>query len=176
MGTYDQKLPWYYMYAANLIADQRYRLMTLDERGLFLTLQNECWVNDSLPSDNDVLAQLLGQPEAALTSALTNRVTSFFSIHNGHLTSPELDRYKATHLERRWKQRLGGQKGAAIRKRNAAGNSQSEAEGGPTGGPPGPLNQFDLRSLNSTSVYKEGTTLSIDSDWVRDYDDASGTI
>jgi len=55
--------PAYQEYAADLLADQRYRLMTLAERGLWDTLRKECWVNNKVPSSLPVLAKLLSQDE-----------------------------------------------------------------------------------------------------------------
>jgi hypothetical protein len=50
-GILEKKLkpqPYYPNYSANLIANNHYRLMSLEERGLLWTMYNDYWVNHGL--------------------------------------------------------------------------------------------------------------------------------
>jgi uncharacterized protein YdaU (DUF1376 family) len=172
MGAYETKLPWYYMYAANLMSDQRYRMMTLEERGIFLTLQNECWVNDKLPSSPAKLSRLLGISEALVIRSMSDQVKSFFLITDSSISSTELDGYKSKHLKQREKQSLGGQKSAAKRKREGRTNSTSEVRSQHASS----LNKVQSNSLNSTSVYKEEALPVNEDEWLDAYDEAPDSI
>ena len=52
--------PAYQEYPANFMARIQYRVMSLAERGLLLTLRHECWVNKQVPADPRTLARMLG--------------------------------------------------------------------------------------------------------------------
>jgi uncharacterized protein YdaU (DUF1376 family) len=122
----DRKAPAYQEYAASMLANKHYRLMSLAERGLLYAMRLECWENIDLPSKVDDLAKYLGVNESEVSSAFTDRVKSFFKIDGNKLTCPELDNYRQHLNDRKAKQSEGGKKGAA--KTNAkfkdAGNSQ----------------------------------------------------
>lgn len=62
--------PAYQEYAASMIADQRFRAMSLAERGLLYTMRIECWVNHSLPKTPEKLAKVLGLEIAELEKCL----------------------------------------------------------------------------------------------------------
>jgi hypothetical protein len=100
--------PAYQEYAADLLADQRYRLMTLAERGLWDTLRKECWVNKKVPSSLPVLAKFLGQEQHVIRQALTENVLSFFQDVDGFLICPELIAYREVIEDRRKRQSIGG--------------------------------------------------------------------
>jgi len=104
--------PAFQFYASDTMADKRYRMMTLAERGLYLSLLSECWVNRSMPAEPSAIARWLGCAVDEIKPALTERVLSFFIEAKGELTSPDLERYRTTLEERREKQSKGGRKGA----------------------------------------------------------------
>jgi hypothetical protein len=104
-------MPAYLEYASDLLANLNYRLMSLQERGLWDTMRKECWVNSKIPSKADVLAKILNFPVEVVKSSLTDRVTSFFSESNGFFTCPELDNYKAVQLNKRDAMAHGGARG-----------------------------------------------------------------
>lgn len=43
--------PAYQEYAADMLSNRHFRMMTLQQRGLLYTLRLECWVNGSVPCD-----------------------------------------------------------------------------------------------------------------------------
>lgn len=159
--------PWYYMYAANYLADRRYRVMSLSERGLLLTLLNECWVNESLPSEDLELSKFLGYQVNDLKAAKTKGVMSYFRVHDGSIISDELNAYKAKHDERRRKQVSGGRLGA---QRKRVATARGKPAGQPQGLPAGILNSINSTSLNSNAAIKEGELKEVGEDFISAYE------
>ena len=106
--------PAYQEYAATILSDKNFRLMTLEERGLLYTMRLECWANLELPSDEVELAKYLSFNPADVQKALSPRVKSFFDVKNGMYFSPELENYRNHLNERKEKQSQGGRRGANI--------------------------------------------------------------
>lgn len=104
--------PAFMFYASDAIADKHYRMMSLAERGLYISMLCECWVNRIVPANPEAMAKWLGYPVDEINSAFTERVRSLFTQANGELTSPELERYRKELESRREKQSTGGRKGA----------------------------------------------------------------
>jgi len=62
--------PAFQEYAANMMARTDYRILTLAQRGLLMTLRLECWVNLRLPNDPATLARVLGYGSDEVRAAL----------------------------------------------------------------------------------------------------------
>lgn len=73
-----------------MLANSRYRLMSLAERGLLDTLRRECWVNRGMPAKPATLAKMLGFDSAEIDAALP-AVMPFFTVKDGLIVYPELD-------------------------------------------------------------------------------------
>ena len=114
MADKKRKAPAYQEYASDILANRTYRLMTLQEKGLFDLLRRECWVNASVPSDPPKLARYLGLPADEVDGALSQSVLSFFEINDGELRSPDLDQYRQILNESNKKQYDGGSNGGKI--------------------------------------------------------------
>ena len=123
-----RRAPAYQEYAADLLANTHYRLMTLEEKGLFHLLRNECWVNDRIPANIDELSTYLGIDMAKIASALTPRIMAFFNLKDGFLTSPELNDYRTYLAERSNKLSSAGAKGGKITQQKNR-NNQATLEG-----------------------------------------------
>jgi len=108
----NRKPPAFQEYAASFIANKNFRLMSLDERGLLMTMRFECWENLAVPSNRAALAKYLGFDEANFP--LTERVLSFFIIYEQNFICPELEDYRTHLFGIREKQSKGGKKGAMI--------------------------------------------------------------
>ena len=106
-----RKAPAYQEYAATLLVNKQFRLMTLAERGLLYTLKLECWENVEIPANEADMAKYLGYDLSELKLALTARVKAFFTEHNGFYTSNELEDYRQHLEDRKTKQSEGGKKG-----------------------------------------------------------------
>lgn len=110
--------PAYQEYASDVLANETFSDMTLAERGLWLTMRLQCWVNDSVPADPEGVARVLHLDHEAVKAAWTQRVMSFFAEHperGDRLTCPELDTYRADMERRRQTKSEAGKKGAEAR-------------------------------------------------------------
>jgi hypothetical protein len=169
--TQNRKAPAYQEYAATMLSNKYYRLMSLAERGLLYALRLECWENQDLPANSSDLAKYLGVQSGDINNAYTDRVKAFFKVELDKLTCPELDDYRQHLNERKAKQSKGGKKGAAKTnaKFNDTGNSQ-------------PTRQGSRESLVKLSSIKQSKTQSLENghipspindEWVSEYDSAS---
>lgn len=103
--------PAFQEYASDILSNRNFRSASLSEKGLIHLLRCELWVNKSLPSNLDDLANYLYLNLDELKGTYTNRVSSFFAIQNNELICPELDAYREK-LKVRWeKQSKGGKNG-----------------------------------------------------------------
>ncbi len=103
--------PAFQEYAADLLANAQYRMMNLDEKGLFHLLRNECWVNDRVPAKHHELSSYLGVKYEKITECLTEKVLGFFITENDYLICPELNRYREQLNERSKKLSSAGHAG-----------------------------------------------------------------
>jgi uncharacterized protein YdaU (DUF1376 family) len=176
MRTANKTAPWYYTYAATRMAELNYRLMSLEERGLYFTLMNECWVNTLLPSDIESLASLIGKPVEHVRRAYTHSVAAYFTEEAGSLYSQELEGYRAKFLARHEAQVAGAKVGAerARKKRVALQSEGDDSSGPPHGQPSGSSTSLKSKSIKSTSVIKKDEVEPTNSDqWLEDYERAS---
>lgn len=104
--------PAYQEYAASMLSNPAFRLLTLDERGLLYTLRLECWANFKVCSSVEDLATILNLDVHRVRRALSS-VMHFFEEVDGSLHCPELDMYRLDLERRRQRQSMGGKKGAA---------------------------------------------------------------
>jgi hypothetical protein len=170
-------VPYYPLFAANLIASKPFRLMTLEERGLWITIQMECWVNGAVPSNLDELAKYLGVTSDEVHRCFTKTQMSFLVKEEGQFKSPELEAQRKEYLERREKQRIGGIDGA---RRKKAKQEVAMKIGIPEGPPEGSLSYINSNQLKSSSlmsnqlVERRFSTKEIE-DWIDDYENTEDT-
>ncbi|NBV01089.1 MAG: hypothetical protein EBS31_06580 [Burkholderiaceae bacterium] len=124
-----RKAPAFQCYASNLIADSHYRLMSITERAIWISMYLECWCNEKLPSDRYQLSKWLGFAFEDVKQGLSSNVLYFFNDDGQFIRCPELDDYRNELNERRKKQTQGGIKGARIKKEKSLGQPNSEPEG-----------------------------------------------
>jgi hypothetical protein len=117
-SIFDKTAPAFQFYASDTMADRRWRLMSLQERGLKITLDCECWVNKSAPLEIGSLARLIGLSCEEIEKSLTERVISFYEVNDNEIISQELNDYKVILDERRKRMSEGGKKTQAAKKRN----------------------------------------------------------
>ena len=169
----NREAPAYQEYAATILARLEFRQMTQVERGLFVTMRFECWVNHKLPSRPTSLAKILGLAEQDVAHALP-AVMPFFEVQGDLIICPELEDYRQHLNERRQKQSAGGVKGATVtntgRKRTSA-NEPTGASNTTTN--PQPTQRGNVESLVQQSPAKQSQTQSlkkgIDDLWVAEY-------
>jgi hypothetical protein len=107
-----------------------------------MSMQCECWVNDSVPSDLTLLAKILGYKEEDVNTALTNNVMQFFYEENDKIICPELEAYRLRLDEARRKQIEGGREGQRRKKEKEVTSSY------PQGMPEGSLVERNLTENN----------------------------
>ena len=179
----NRKPPAYQEYAAPMLANKSYRLMSLAERGLLYSLKLECWENIELPSNEEELAKYLGFDQNELKQALTNRVKSFFKVISGLLSCPELDDYRQHLNDRKAKQSAGGKKGAdrVNKKFKQPENPLNAGDEGIAGNSQVPRRGSRESLVKHSTVKQSQEQQSVNGDipisqndeWVNDYDKAS---
>ena len=169
-------VPYFPLYAANILASKPFKLMALEQRGLWITIQMECWVNGSVPSDMASLSKYLGVPLEEIERCLTQIQLAFLERKGGELISPELESYREKYLKARQMQSAGGIEGAKRKKAKKEAIEQGQPEGIPKGQPKGSLIQFNSTSVKSTSLNSNSITekeVISNKEWLEDYDSAS---
>jgi len=127
--------PAFQLYASDELAAQDFRLMSLAQRGLYMTMKMECWASGSVPADPDALAKLLGLDREAVEESLSAAVRAAFAPHPDRpdkLICPELEQQRANLMARRESQSTGGSKGAERRWRSSSSSSPTD-KGTPIG-------------------------------------------
>lgn len=142
MNEFIRRPPAFQFYPSNVMSSIQYRTMSLAERGLMMSMQCECWVNDSVPSDVTLLAKILGYKEEDVNAALTNNVMQFFYKDNDKIICPELEAYRQRLDEARKKQIEGGKEGQRRKKEKEVTSSY------PQGLPEGSLVEHNLTENN----------------------------
>jgi hypothetical protein len=109
----NRDAPAYQEYAASMMSRFEYRNLILEARGLLYTLRLECWVNQRLPSDPEILAKSLGLPAQQVKDLLPLLFGTFLQVTEGAIQCPELEDYRKTIQDRRNRQSEGGKKARA---------------------------------------------------------------
>lgn len=160
--------PAYQEYAADMLANREFRLMTLAERGMLWTMRMECWVNESVPSSTDSLRKIFNLTQSEVEIALSNNVLRFFNSKGENLFCQELDAYRQDLIARKTAQSEGGRNGGKAtqaKTRTAKANLEAKLK---------PLSKDEERrnESNRDQLINEG--LSQDQDkWLVDYDEAT---
>ena len=160
-------VPYFQFYAANFMANREFRLMTLGERGLLISIYVECWVNKNVPIGSAELAKCLGYSELDISNTFTSRVKSFLIEKQSNFISPELEGYREKFMEGRRKQSEGGKAGARKKKEKIL-TRVNDVEGQPKGS----LNQFNSNSFNSNQLIKEDFMTDENKQWLEAYEHA----
>lgn len=169
----NRAAPAYQEYAASIMAQTPYRVMSLAGRGLMYSLRLECWVNHVVPCNPRTLARLLGY-DATEIEALLPEVMHFFELDGDHLRSPELDDYRQHIAEVKEKQSQGGKQTAAKHKekRKQATGTAGDLEGDLQAACSSLVKPIPAKSNSvnpSTALKVEG----IKDEWVTDYERAT---
>jgi uncharacterized protein YdaU (DUF1376 family) len=166
-------VPYFPLYAANLLALRPFRVMNLEQRGLWITIMMECWVNGSVPANQNDLSKLLGLDLETVKRTLIDLQSAFFEKRGDDLICCELEEYRQGYEERREKQREGGKKGAE-RKKSKLEESQNNPTQ-PKGQPKGSLNYINSNHISSNHIQSnqllKKDVLDLDSKkWVEEYE------
>lgn len=144
--------PAYQEYAATMLANKSFRLMTMHQRGLLFAMRLECWANLEIPNNSKELSAYLGQ---TVTEDSLQAVLPFFEVEGTRLFSPELDAYRNHLEERREKQSRGGKNGAKITNAKKKRTDKSQAT---RRGSDGSLVQISKEQNSQTQLIGESVT------------------
>lgn len=171
-------VPYFPLYAANILASRPYKLMTLGERGLWISISMECWVNGGVPSDFREMGKILGFPEGEIKQFFSKYQTAFFENVSGQFISKELNEYREGYENLRKLKIEGGKKGAKNKKekQEAERLAQGEPIALPQGQPEGSLSYINSIQINSNQLLDKGISSNLDDPWVRDYDNAPDAL
>ncbi len=166
-------VPYFPLYAANFLAARPFRVMNLEQRGLWITIMMECWVNGSVPVNHSDLSKLLGVDLDVLKRSLTELQTAFFEKKGDELICLELEEYRKGYEERREKQREGGKRGAENKKEKQ--RQAIKGEGVPQGQPKGHLDYVNSTQVKSNYLQSNQTIrkeiLSLENrEWAEEYE------
>lgn len=176
-STKKRDAPAYQEYASDWLANRKWRLMSLGERGLLDTMRKECWVNRSIPSDILDIAKIFNLNETEVSNCLTSTVLSFFENEGCNLTCPELEAYREKLNERHNKLREGGSNGGKATQKKRIEESttfETRLEAGVK-----PLSKAEVRKeeLKKEEVYQRRSSLPNQfsqehKEWVEDLEQA----
>ena len=106
------------------------RLMSLAERGLLATMRWYCWANDTIPSEPEALARVLGLDVPEVRAALSERVLGLFERSSDdpkRLHCPELSDQMKRLLERSASLAETGRRGGRATQRSRSADAQASA-------------------------------------------------
>jgi uncharacterized protein YdaU (DUF1376 family) len=97
------KAPAFQFYPKDFLTDENVRVMSLQERGAYITLICLCWTEGSLPADTERLARLCGVPATFFRKLWPALAVCFREAESGRLVHPRLEREKdkQAHYRRR---------------------------------------------------------------------------
>jgi len=123
--------PAFQEYAADMLANEQVKEMSLGEAGLLFLMRLSSWVNGRVPKDPARLGKLLSQPADEVKQRLTEKVLAFFDPLPGqpeYLHAPELTNYKKQLADRHQERSRSGRRGAESKwkKSNRSGNGSAD--------------------------------------------------
>jgi uncharacterized protein YdaU (DUF1376 family) len=94
-------LPFFIIYAEELLSDEDFMLWTATERGIWITLIARCWREGSIPSDQKTLAGWCNMDTKDFTKHFVNVSMKFSVVLNDtRMVSPRLEEERAKALAR----------------------------------------------------------------------------
>lgn len=122
------RAPAFLFYASDFLMDEHVALMSLEERGAYITLICYCWREGSLPTEMDRLGRLCGLDGSAMAQ-LWLSLEPCFSLASGRYVQPRLNEEKQAQAEHRKERSESGKRGALSRwKDRTVENKDSSAD------------------------------------------------
>lgn len=126
------KPPAFQEYAANILANRAFKVLSATERGVLHSMRLEFWVNGPLPAVAETLGPVLGMSDQDMRQGFTPRVKMFFAVVDGFLVDVELAEYRRA-LESRKQAQINAANATNERKRAKRDKPQSRAAKGGDG-------------------------------------------
>src|SRR6185295_18845352 len=111
-----EQSPAFQFYPRDFLTDGNVATMTLAERGAYITLLCLCWQEQSLPFEHKKLARVVGVSMAAWIK-IWPALSPCFSITQGRLSHPRLDREREKQAIFREQRSTAGKNSATRRQR-----------------------------------------------------------
>lgn len=111
------KSPAFQFYPKDFLSAESVRLMSMQERGVYITLICLCWTEGTIPADVKLLARLCGMPDSAFRKQWPAIVSCFkpATDQSDRLVHPRLEREREKQSDFRRRQSDSGKKGAERR-------------------------------------------------------------
>lgn len=110
-----QQSPAFQFYPKDFLTSERVIGMTYEQRGIYITLLSQCWLEGSITASIDELAEQL-RIRKRKAQGILHRVLGGFKERNGRLFHPRLEEERRKQREFREKQRLKGEASAAAKR------------------------------------------------------------
>lgn len=107
------RAPAFQFYPKDFLSDEHVRLMSLQERGAYITLICLCWAEGTIPADVALMSRVLGSPEHALRKMWPALAPCFrpAGTDASRLIHPRLERERKKQRAFRRKQAENGRRG-----------------------------------------------------------------
>ncbi len=101
---HSSKSPAFQFYANEFLMDEHVALMSMQERGVYITLICKCWNEGTLPEDTERLSKLCGMPHSAFRKLWPSILPCFRSSGAERLIHPRLEKERKKQREYRRRQ------------------------------------------------------------------------
>ena len=146
------KSPAFQFYPKDFITDSNVIVMTMAERGAYITLICLCWLEGSLPSDLARLSRLCGSTPVVFGKMWPAIEPCFRPAKRGsdRLIHPRLERERQKQAEFREEQSRKGKASAAARNRKATESNRGSTAVQPSAVQPKPNSSSSISDLQSS--------------------------
>ena len=110
-----EKSPAFQFYPRDFLSDEKQAVMTNAESGAYMRLLCHCWLEGSIPNDQDRLARLVGTSPEDFAGLWPNLEPCFQSNGNGRLVNPRIEVERKKQEHRRKQARKAGKRSAEVR-------------------------------------------------------------
>lgn len=128
-----KKNPAYLEFPADILNNEIFMQMSMNQRGVFWTMRMYCWKNGDVPEYRGGLSKLLGIGTTSLNKLLEDgKILRFFSeTEDGHrLYCHDLELYRQLLIDKKMKRIEDGKRAAAKQLRDRRNGNASTSEVG----------------------------------------------
>ncbi|MDY6862817.1 MAG: DUF1376 domain-containing protein, partial [Thermodesulfobacteriota bacterium] len=123
----ENKAPAFQFYPKDFVSDVNVVTMTMEERGVYITLLSHCWIEGCLKGGSEMLQAICNNPSN--WEKIWEKVSRCFYEKDGIFYHNRLEKEKIKQSEWREKSRLGGIKSGEKRKKSKGGSRVVEPNG-----------------------------------------------
>ena len=166
------KSPSFQFYPKDFLADINVQVMTMEERGVYITMLCSAWIENGIPADPEYIKRLCNYAEKSngRWEKIWSIVRPRFYEKKGRLFNHRLDKEKKKQKEWKKKSRLGGLASAESRRNanslmkggsaslapksqpKANSSSSSSSSSSKNNKPPGSIYPFAIRHCGASKI------------------------